>query len=70
MQSASQKLRGGNVKGAIGDYKKALKLSAGNTKARYGLGKAYYAVGPARIPTASFFILERHRPGLRDVAFR
>jgi len=25
------------------------------------LGKAYYAVGPLRVPTASFFILERHR---------
>jgi hypothetical protein len=25
------------------------------------LGKAYYAVGPLRLPTASFFILERHR---------
>ncbi|MEZ4404572.1 MAG: hypothetical protein R3B06_31415 [Kofleriaceae bacterium] len=27
------------------------------------LGKAYYALGPLRIPTASFFILERHQPG-------
>ncbi|HVK76444.1 MAG TPA: hypothetical protein VM734_24130 [Kofleriaceae bacterium] len=27
------------------------------------LGKAYFAVGPARLPTFSFFILERHRPG-------
>lgn len=27
------------------------------------LGKAYYALGPARIPTFSFFILERHQPG-------
>ncbi|MBK7194534.1 MAG: hypothetical protein IPH80_18790 [Myxococcales bacterium] len=27
------------------------------------LGKAYYAVGPLRVPTASFFILERHQPG-------
>jgi hypothetical protein len=25
------------------------------------LGKAYYALGPLRVPTASFFILERHR---------
>lgn len=25
------------------------------------LGKAYYAVGPLRLPTASFFVLERHR---------
>ncbi len=34
------------------------------------LGKAYYAAGPLRVPTRSFFILERHRPGLQDVAFR
>ncbi len=27
------------------------------------LGKAYYAAGPLRIPTYSFFILERHRKG-------
>ncbi len=27
------------------------------------LGKAYYAVGPLRLPTFSFFILERHRRG-------
>lgn len=27
------------------------------------LGKAYYALGPLRVPTASFFILERHRRG-------
>ena len=31
------------------------------------LGKAYYAVGPARIGT-NFFILERHRVGLTDYA--
>ena len=32
------------------------------------LGKAYYALGPLRVPTASFFILERHQPGpTRDV---
>ena len=29
------------------------------------LGKAYAALGPLRIPT-SFFILERHRPGIAD----
>ena len=29
------------------------------------LGKAYYAVGPARLAT-NFFILERHRVGLTD----
>jgi hypothetical protein len=29
------------------------------------LGKAYFALGPVRIPT-NFFILERHRPGLTD----
>jgi hypothetical protein len=29
------------------------------------LGKAYFAVGPARVPS-NFFILERHRPGLTD----
>ena len=29
------------------------------------LGKAYYALGPLRIPT-NFFILERHRVGLTD----
>jgi hypothetical protein len=34
------------------------------------LGKAYYAAGPLRIATRSFFILERHRPGLGDVAIR
>ncbi len=33
------------------------------------LGKAYYAVGPLRVPT-SFFILERYRRGLTDVAER
>lgn len=33
------------------------------------LGKAYFAVGPARIPL-NFFILERHRPGLTDYAVR
>ena len=27
------------------------------------LGKAYYAAGPLRVPTYSFFILERHRKG-------
>ncbi|RMH40859.1 MAG: hypothetical protein D6689_12420 [Deltaproteobacteria bacterium] len=34
------------------------------------LGKAYYAVGRLRVPTRSFFILERHRPGLGDVVYR
>ncbi len=33
------------------------------------LGKAYYAVGPARV-TSNFFVLERHRTGLTDVAVR
>ncbi len=33
------------------------------------LGKAYYAVGPARIAT-NFFLLERHRKGLSDVTIR
>jgi hypothetical protein len=33
------------------------------------LGKAYYALGPLRIPT-SFFVLERFRPGLGDFATR
>ena len=33
------------------------------------LGKAYYAVGPARIAT-NFFILERHRRGLTDYTRR
>ena len=33
------------------------------------LGKAYIALGPARIHT-NFFILERHRRGLSDVAYR
>jgi hypothetical protein len=33
------------------------------------LGKAYYALGPARIPS-NFFILERFRRGLGDVALR
>lgn len=33
------------------------------------LGKAYYALGPARIAT-SFFILERHRTGLTDYVRR
>lgn len=32
------------------------------------LGKAYYAVGPLRVPTASFFILERHQPGPATIA--
>jgi hypothetical protein len=34
------------------------------------LGKAYYAVGPARIGTLNYFILERHRVGLTDYARR
>ena len=33
------------------------------------LGKAYYAIGPARLRT-NFFILERHRRGLTDFATR
>lgn len=33
------------------------------------LGKAYYALGPLRIPT-SFFVLERFRRGLGDIATR
>ena len=33
------------------------------------LGKAYYAVGPARIAT-NFFVLERHRTGLREIVTR
>jgi len=33
------------------------------------LGKAYYAVGPLRVPS-NFFILERHRVGLTDYATR
>jgi hypothetical protein len=33
------------------------------------LGKAYYAFGPARVPS-NFFILERHRRGLTDYARR
>ncbi|MBK9031177.1 MAG: hypothetical protein IPL61_07545 [Myxococcales bacterium] len=32
------------------------------------LGKAYYALGPLRVPTASFFILERHQPGPTTIA--
>ena len=34
------------------------------------LGKAYYAVGPLRVPTFSFFVLERHRPGLTEIVHR
>ncbi|MCA9674217.1 MAG: hypothetical protein KC464_04165, partial [Myxococcales bacterium] len=33
------------------------------------LGKAYYAIGPARVAT-NFFILERHRPGIREMVRR
>ncbi len=33
------------------------------------LGKAYYALGPARV-RSNFFILERHRRGLTDYASR
>jgi len=33
------------------------------------LGKAYYAIGPARLST-NFFILERHRRGLTDYVRR
>ncbi len=33
------------------------------------LGKAYYALGPARVPT-NFFILERHRRALTDYTRR
>jgi hypothetical protein len=32
------------------------------------LGKAYYAIGAARIPTFSYFVLERHRPGLSPIS--
>ncbi len=32
------------------------------------LGKAYYAAGPLRLPTYSFFILERHRRGPAAIA--
>ena len=31
------------------------------------LGKAYYALGPARL-AASYFVLERQRPGIRELA--
>ena len=34
------------------------------------LGKAYYAVGPLRLPTFAFFVLERHRRGLTDIDYR
>jgi hypothetical protein len=34
------------------------------------LGKAFYAIGPARIGTLNYFILERHRVGLTDYALR
>jgi hypothetical protein len=34
------------------------------------LGKAYAAIGPARLPTFSYFILERHRPGITSAAMR
>ena len=34
------------------------------------LGKAYYALGPLRVPTFSFFVLDRHRPGPRELARR
>lgn len=34
------------------------------------LGKAYYALGPARIGALNYFILERHRRGLTDYAAR
>ena len=33
------------------------------------LGKAYYAIGPMRVPT-NFFILERHRGGLTEYVRR
>jgi hypothetical protein len=31
------------------------------------LGKAYFALGPLRLPTYSFFILERHQPGATTI---
>lgn len=34
------------------------------------LGKAYYAIGPARLGTLNYFILERFRRGLTDYARR
>ena len=34
------------------------------------LGKAFYALGPARIGRLNFFILERHRRGLTDYVSR
>ena len=34
----------------------------------FGLGP-YYAIGPARVAT-NFFILERHRPGIREMVRR
>jgi hypothetical protein len=59
--------RGGN---SIVDPSKGLRdylvqVEAGNPDLY--LGKAYYAVGPARVAT-SFFVLERHRPGLKELA--
>ncbi len=60
--------KGGNKDGSKGLRDYLVQPDADNEDLY--LGKAYYAVGPARIPTASFFILERFRPGLRDVAFR
>ena len=34
------------------------------------LGKAYYALGPLRVPTFSFFVLDRHRRGVTELARR
>lgn len=60
--------KGGNKDGSKGLRDYLVQPDADNDDLY--LGKAYYALGPVRVPTASFFILERHREGLRDVAFR
>lgn len=62
--------KGGNAKlditGGVRDYI----VQVDPTNPDLLLGKAYYAIGPARIGTLNYFILERHRRGLTDYATR
>lgn len=60
--TARQKLRGGNPRGAIVDYRKALKLSPGNLRARYGLAVALYETGQDAKATRMFKAIVASHP--------
>jgi hypothetical protein len=61
--------RGGNAKldptSGLRDYL----VQVDTTNDDVYLGKAYYALGPLRVAT-SFFVLERHRPGIAELVRR